>query len=286
MKLIIVTGMSGAGKASTLKILEDLGYYCVDNLPIPLLPVFAELMYTQNTEITRAAIGIDIRNGVGLKEVGGYLEKMKRDGYEYEILFMEATNAALIRRYKETRRMHPMTGDTRIITGIEEERIQLAFLKKKANYIIDTSNLLIRELVQSVEAIFVQNREFKNMMITVLSFGFKHGMPADADLVFDVRFLPNPYYVDELKTQTGNDVPVQEFVMNCEQAKAFLTKLTDMVQFLIPNYVLEGKNQLVIGIGCTGGKHRSVTIANRLYECLKAQKEYNVKIEHRDIARQ
>lgn len=286
MKLIIVTGMSGAGKSSALKILEDLGYYCVDNLPIPLLPTFAELMYTQNTEITRAAIGIDIRNGVGLKDVGAQLEKMETEGYGYEILFMDATDETLIRRYKETRRMHPMTGDRRISIGIEQERIQLAFLKKKANYIIDTSNLLIRELLQSLQEIFVQNREFKNMMITVLSFGFKYGIPTDADLVFDVRFLPNPYYVEELKTKTGNDMPVQEFVMNCEQAKQFLQKLTDMVQFLIPNYILEGKNQLVIGIGCTGGKHRSVTIANRLYECLRAQKEYNVKIEHRDITRQ
>ncbi len=286
MKLIIVTGMSGAGKTSALKILEDLGYYCVDNLPIPLLPTFAELMYTQNTEITRAAIGIDIRNGVGLKDVGAQLEKMETEGYEYEILFMDATDETLIRRYKETRRMHPMTGDRRIGIGIEQERVQLAFLKKKANYIIDTSNLLIRELLQSLQEIFVQNREFKNMMITILSFGFKYGIPTDADLVFDVRFLPNPYYVEELKTKTGNDMPVQEFVMNCEQARQFLQKLTDMVQFLIPNYILEGKNQLVIGIGCTGGKHRSVTIANRLYECLRAQKEYNVKIEHRDIARQ
>ena len=286
MKLIIVTGMSGAGKTSALKILEDLGYYCVDNLPIPLLPTFAELMYTQNTEITRAAIGIDIRNGVGLKDVGAQLEKMETEGYEYEILFMDATDEILIRRYKETRRMHPMTGDRRIGIGIEQERVQLVFLKKKANYIIDTSNLLIRELLQSLQEIFVQNREFKNMMITILSFGFKYGIPTDADLVFDVRFLPNPYYVEELKTKTGNDMPVQEFVMNCEQARQFLQKLTDMVQFLIPNYILEGKNQLVIGIGCTGGKHRSVTIANRLYECLRAQKEYNVKIEHRDIARQ
>lgn len=285
MKLVIVTGMSGAGRSSALKILEDIGYYCVDNLPIALLPTFAELVYTQNTEISRAAIGIDIRNGVSLKEIGSYLDKMEHAGFEYEILFMDASDATLIKRYKETRRAHPITGDARINKGIEEERIQLAFLKKKADYIIDTSKLLIRELVQSLEQIFVQNRKFKNMMITVLSFGFKHGIPTDADLVFDVRFLPNPYYVDELKTQTGNDAAVQEFVMNCEQAGVFLEKLTDMVQFLIPNYILEGKNQLVIGIGCTGGKHRSVTIANRLYENLKVQQEYNVKIEHRDIAR-
>lgn len=285
MRLVIVTGMSGAGKVSALKILEDLGYYCVDNLPIPLLPTFADLVYTQNTEITKAAIGIDIRNGNGLQDIGRHLEQMEKAGYSYEILFMDASDETLIKRYKETRRVHPMTGDRRISQGIEEERKQLAFLKKKADYIIDTSTLLIRELVQSLDRIFVQNQGFRNMVVTILSFGFKHGMPTDADLVFDVRFLPNPYYVDELKMQTGNDLPVQEFVMGCSQAGEFLEKLTDMVKFLIPNYVLEGKNRLVIGIGCTGGKHRSVTIANKLYECLKEQSEYNVKIEHRDTGR-
>lgn len=285
MRLVIVTGMSGAGKVSALKILEDLGYYCVDNLPIPLLPTFADLVYTQNTEITKAAIGIDIRNGNGLQDIGRHLEQMEKAGYSYEILFMDASDETLIKRYKETRRVHPMTGDRRISQGIEEERKQLAFLKKKADYIIDTSTLLIRELVQSLDRIFVQNQGFRNMVVTILSFGFKHGMPTDADLVFDVRFLPNPYYVDELKMQTGNDLPVQEFVMGCSQAGEFLEKLTDMVKFLIPNYVLEGKNRLVIGIGCTGGKHRSVTIANKLYERLKEQSEYNVKIEHRDTGR-
>ncbi|MDO4343236.1 MAG: RNase adapter RapZ [Eubacteriales bacterium] len=285
MRLVIVTGMSGAGKVSALKILEDMGYYCVDNLPIPLLPTFAELVYTQNTEITKAAIGIDIRNGNGLKDIGGCLEKMEAAGYQYEILFMDASDSTLIKRYKETRRVHPMTGDRRIDKGIEEERIQLAFLKKKANYIIDTSQLLIRELNQNLDQIFMQNQKFGNMVVTVLSFGFKYGIPTDADLVFDVRFLPNPYYVEQLKTKTGNDREVQEFVMGCAQAEEFLAKLTDMVEFLIPNYVLEGKNRLVIGIGCTGGKHRSVTIANRLYEQLRKQSEYRVKIEHRDIGR-
>lgn len=285
MKLVIVTGMSGAGKVSALKILEDMGYYCVDNLPIPLLFTFAELAYTQNMEISKAAIGIDIRNGNGLREIGGYLEQMERAGYQYEILFMDASDATLIKRYKETRRAHPMTGDSRIEKGIEEERRQLQFLKKKADYIIDTSQLLIRELVQNLNQIFVQNRGFQNMIVTVVSFGFKYGIPADADLIFDVRFLPNPYYVEELKRLTGNDGLVQEYVMNCPQAGVFLEKLTDMITFLIPNYVLEGKNRLVIGIGCTGGKHRSVTIANKLYERIQAQPEYNVKIEHRDITK-
>ena len=208
---------------------------------------------------------------------------MKAAGFQYEILFMDASDKTLIKRYKETRRQHPMAMDGRVETGLKEERAKLAFLKKEADYIMDTSQLLVRELVQNMDEIFQQNREFKNMVVTVLSFGFKNGIPSDADLVFDVRFLPNPYYVDELKTKTGNDKEVQEFVMNCTQAGAFLDKLSDMVQFLIPNYVIEGKNQLVVAIGCTGGKHRSVTIANKLYEILKEDREYKVKIEHRDI---
>ena len=282
MRFIIVTGMSGAGRSTALKILEDMGYYCADNLPISLLPMFAQLM-NDNTDITKAAVGIDIRNGKELDNMDGQLEDMKAAGYEYEILFMDASDKTLIKRYKETRRQHPMAVDGRVETGLKEERSRLEFLKKEANYIMDTSQLLVRELVQNMDEIFRQNREFKNMMLTVLSFGFKNGIPSDADLVFDVRFLPNPYYVDDLKTKTGNDREVQEYVMNCRQAGEFLDKLSDMVQFLIPNYVAEGKNQLVVAIGCTGGKHRSVTIANKLYEILKKNREYKVKIEHRDI---
>ena len=282
MRFVIVTGMSGAGRSTALKILEDCGYYCADNLPISLLPMFAQLM-NDNPDITKAAVGIDIRNGKELDKMDGQLSDMKAAGFQYEILFMDASDKTLIKRYKETRRQHPMAMDGRVETGLKEERAKLAFLKKEADYIMDTSQLLVRELVQNMDEIFQQNREFKNMVVTVLSFGFKNGIPSDADLVFDVRFLPNPYYVDELKTKTGNDKEVQEFVINCTQAGAFLDKLSDMVQFLIPNYVIEGKNQLVVAIGCTGGKHRSVTIANKLYEILKEDREYKVKIEHRDI---
>lgn len=274
--------MSGAGRSTALKILEDCGYYCADNLPISLLPMFAQLM-NDNPDITKAAVGIDIRNGKELDKMDGQLSDMKAAGFQYEILFMDASDKTLIKRYKETRRQHPMAVDGRVETGLKEERAKLAFLKKEADYIMDTSQLLVRELVQNMDEIFRQNQEFKNMMVTVLSFGFKNGIPSDADLVFDVRFLPNPYYVDDLKTKTGNDREVQEYVMNCHQAGEFLDKLSDMVQFLIPNYVAEGKNQLVVAIGCTGGKHRSVTIANKLYEILKENREYKVKIEHRDI---
>lgn len=282
MRFVIVTGMSGAGRSTALKILEDCGYYCADNLPISLLPMFAQLM-NDNPDITKAAVGIDIRNGKELDKMDGQLADMKEAGFQYEILFMDASDKTLIKRYKETRRQHPMAVDGRVETGLKEERAKLAFLKKEADYIMDTSQLLVRELVQNMDEIFQQNREFKNMVVTVLSFGFKNGIPSDADLVFDVRFLPNPYYVDELKNKTGNDKEVQDFVMNCTQAGEFLDKLSDMVQFLIPNYVIEGKNQLVVAIGCTGGKHRSVTIANKLYAILKENREYKVKIEHRDI---
>lgn len=283
MRLVIVTGMSGAGKATVLKILEDMGYYCVDNLPISLLLKFAELVNAEGSEISRVALGIDIRNGRGLKEIGALLDKMDAAGYHHEILFMDSSDATLIRRYKETRRVHPMTGDRRIDAGIREERRQLAYLKQNANYIIDTSKLLVRELIPELDRIFVQNGTFKNMVINVLSFGFKYGIPSDADLVFDVRFLPNPYYVEQLRKKTGNDQEVQDFVMASDQSAEFMDKLSDMMSFLIPNYVKEGKNQLVIAIGCTGGRHRSVTLANKLYEVLSRKEEYRVTIEHRDI---
>ena len=282
MRFVIVTGMSGAGRSTALKILEDMGYYCADNLPISLLPMFAQLM-NDNQDITKAAVGIDIRNGKELDKMDRQLEGMKAAGYEYEILFMDASDKTLIKRYKETRRQHPMAIDGRIESGLKEERSKLGFLKKEADYIIDTSQLLVRELIQNMDDIFRKNQEFKNMMVTVLSFGFKNGIPSDADLVFDVRFLPNPYYVEELKSRTGNEKAVQDYVMNCDQAGIFLDKLSDMIQLLIPNYVVEGKNHLVVAIGCTGGKHRSVTIANKLYEILQKDREYKVKIEHRDI---
>ena len=285
MRLVIVTGMSGAGKATALKILEDAGYFCADNLPVPFVDKFAELTASGNSEITKVAIGLDIRSGRALSQMEPILEHMAARGISYEILFLDAGNEILVKRYKETRRMHPLAESGRIEQGIILERERLIFLKKQADYIVDTSQLLVRELKQELDKIFVQNHEFKNLMITVLSFGFKYGIPSDADLVFDVRFLPNPYYYEELRRLTGNDPAVQDFVMGFEMAHVFLDKLDDMVRFLVPNYVLEGKNQLVIAIGCTGGKHRSVTLANRLYERLQDQKDYGVKLDHRDIGK-
>lgn len=283
MRFVIITGMSGAGKSVALKMLEDLEYYCVDNLPIPLIKNFAELLNMPNQEVSKVALGIDIRSGHAFEELEQVLGDMQKEGYCYEILFLDASDDVLIKRYKETRRNHPLAGGGRINAGIEEERRKLTFLKEKADYIIDTSTMLTRELKKELEKIFVKNQGFKNLFVTVLSFGFKYGIPSDSDLVFDVRFLPNPYYVSELKSKTGNDKEVQDYVMGMELSHIFLRKLADMIQFLIPNYILEGKNQLVISIGCTGGKHRSVTLANRLYEALEGKGEYGIKVEHRDI---
>lgn len=285
MRLVIVTGMSGAGRTTALKMLEDAGYFCVDNLPVPFIEKFAELTASGNSEITKVAIGVDVRSGKSLSELEEILERMTLHGLNYEILFLDASDEVLVKRYKETRRMHPLAASGRIEDGIVRERERLVFLKKHADYIIDTSKLLTRELKQELDKIFVQNRAFKNLMITVLSFGFKYGIPSDADLVFDVRFLPNPYYYEDLRKLTGNDQKIQDFVMGYDMAHIFLDKLEDMIHFLVPNYVLEGKNQLVIAIGCTGGKHRSVTLANKLYERLQKQSDYGVKLEHRDIGK-
>ena len=283
MRFVIVTGMSGAGRSTALRALEDAGYFCVDNLPISLIEKFSELIYPGNTEVTKVALGIDIRSGKAFDELAAVLEELTVAGVNYEILFLDASDEVLVKRYKETRRTHPLAQNGRVADGIREERKRLEFLKKQADYIIDTSNLLTRELKQEMDKIFVQNKNFKNLVITVLSFGFKYGIPTDSDLVFDVRFLPNPYYYEELRKLSGNDKPVQDFVMGFEVSHRFLDKLIDMIQFLIPNYVLEGKNQLVISIGCTGGKHRSVTLANKLYERLRENTDYAVRIEHRDI---
>ncbi len=283
MRLVIVTGMSGAGKTQALKMLEDMGFYCVDNLPIPLMEKFAELALSNPEGIRNAALGIDIRSGEDLSVLNRIFDEWSRKRLPFEILFLDAGDEILIKRYKETRRAHPLAAGGRIDSGIEKEREKLAFLKEAADYIIDTSQLLTKELRQELEKIFVKHETYRNLFITILSFGFKYGIPTDADLVFDVRFLPNPYYVEELRPQTGEDEAVRDYVMQKGTAEQFLVKLYDMLEFLIPNYVAEGKNQLVIAIGCTGGKHRSVTIAKSVYDKFKPREEFGLKIEHRDI---
>ncbi len=296
MRFVILTGVSGAGKSTALKMMEDMGYYCVDNLPFPLVERFIELSDSASMELQKVAAGIDIRNGENLNEARSVLEHLKETGRNCEILFLEADDPVLVKRYKETRRSHPLAYGERVDKGISKERKRLQYLKENADYIIDTSRLLTRELKAELEKIFVNNKEYKNMFVTVLSFGFKYGIPADADLVFDVRFLPNPFYVEGLRAKSGNDQEIQDYVLQFPEAHTFLDKLEDMIRFLIPNYITEGKTQLVIGIGCTGGKHRSVTLANELYkrlmkdtDSLTAQEykslgaNYGLKIEHRDI---
>ncbi len=299
MRFVILTGISGAGKSTALKMMEDMGYYCVDNLPIPLVERFYELSDNASAELQKVAVGIDVRNAQNLGEMKDVLTRLHAEGRQCEILFLDAEDPVLVKRYKETRRSHPLAQGERVDKGIGRERERLRFLKENADYIIDTSRLLTRELKLELEKIFVNNKEYKNLFVTVLSFGFKYGIPADSDLVFDVRFLPNPYYVEGLRLKNGNDQEIQDFVLQYEEAHVFLKKLEDMIRFLIPNYIAEGKNQLVISIGCTGGKHRSVTLANELYKRLSAKGDadpardaeqeknagpnYGLKIEHRDI---
>ena len=283
MRFVVVTGMSGAGKSSVLKMLEDAGYFCVDNLPIPLVVKFAELASTDlSQEMQKIALGIDIRSGEGLAKIKEVLAGLKLLSIDYEILYLECSDEVLVKRFKETRRTHPLSENDRIEAGIAKERKKMRAIRELATYIIDTSHLLTRELKAEVNRIFIDNQSFKNFYVTILSFGFKYGIPTDADLVFDVRFLPNPFYLDELKLKTGNDQEVYDYVMKAEEAHVFLEKVTDLVRFLIPNYISEGKNQLVIGIGCTGGKHRSVTLARALYEAMHND-AYGFKVEHRDI---
>lgn len=283
MRFVIVTGMSGAGKSQALKIFEDFGYYCVDNLPLELLISFARLAGSGKAAMEKVALGIDVRNGDSFTLLEHVLESEEFLKVPYEILYLDASDECLIKRFKETRRSHPLEAQQGSLeAGIREERKLLTFLRRQAAYVIDTSFLLTRDLRKELSGIFIQNQEFKNLNITILSFGFKYGIPTNADLVFDVRFLPNPFYIENLKPLTGNDAPVSDYVMSFEVTKAFLSKLTDLIDFLIPNYILEGKNQLVIAIGCTGGRHRSVTIANALYTAFSG-KGYGLKVEHKEL---
>lgn len=283
MQLLILTGMSGAGKSSALKILEDIGFLCVDNLPIALLPAFASM--AAGKEDKRVAVGIDIRNADAITDLRGALEEMGPERGKVRILFLDADDEMLIKRYKETRRTHPLAEGRRVEEAIADERERIGFLREKADYIIDTTHLLVRELKAELERIFVEDRNFKNLFITVLSFGFKYGIPADADLVFDVRFLPNPYYIEHLRPMTGNDSAVRDYIYRSPDAETFVEKTSDLIGFLLPRYVAEGKTSLVIAFGCTGGKHRSVCMANAVMERLQAacSDSYGMKIEHRDI---
>ncbi len=284
MRFVIVTGMSGAGKSTALRTLEDMGFFCVDNLPVMLIPRFADIAHDDKLTVDDVAIGVDIRSGDALSELSICLENLKNKNYNYEILFLDASEQALVKRYKETRRKHPLAETERINVGIAREREKIDFLRQRADYIIDTSSLLTRELKAELDKIFISGQPYSNIIITIMSFGFKYGIPRDSDIVQDVRFLPNPYYDLKLRPKTGNDAEVAEVVSNCDEYRQYMTKLTDMLTYLLPYYKREGKNQLVISIGCTGGKHRSVTVANALYKTLQ-ELPYTVRIFHRDITK-
>lgn len=283
MRFVVVTGMSGGGKRTALKMLEDIGFYCVDNLPEPLVERFMEVFATPDKAEAKVALGLDVRSDKTRGGVEKTLDSLREKGHSFEILFMDANERVLLKRYKESRRLHPLEQDGRVEEGIKKEKAILEGLKRKADYVIDTSNLLTRELKEELDRIFVRGEEYNSLIVNIVSFGFKNGILADADLVFDVRFLPNPFYIEGLKQKTGNDKEVQDFCMGFEEAHIFLDKLVDMINFLIPNYIKEGKYQLVIGIGCTGGKHRSVTLANELYKQMKDKGNYGLKISHRDV---
>ncbi len=282
MRFLIVTGLSGAGKSQSVKYLEDIGFFCVDNLPPALIVKFAEMCSQSKGVNENIAVVIDIRGGKFFDQLQSSLEEMLQAGYDYEILFLEASDETLIKRYKTSRRKHPLAADGRIIRGIKAERRKLQALKEKADYILDTTNMSASELREEISHIFVKGGKSEGLMINVLSFGFKYGIPLDSDMVFDVRFLPNPYYIETLKKYSGNDEGVREYVMKWPAALEFMKKLVDMVEFLIPHFIKEGKTQLVIAIGCTGGRHRSVTMANLLSQTLK-NNNHRVITEHRDI---
>ena len=282
MKFIIVTGLSGSGKSEAMRALEDMGFYCVDNLPPTLIPKFAELCYQSNSTIDKVALGIDVRGRKFFEALHESLNTLRRDKYPFEVLYLDCADDVLLKRYKMTRRNHPLAINRQIPEGIKLERTILEPLKEISDCIIDTSNMKPKDLKEEINKIYADGEVNNNLTISVVSFGFKHGIPSDSDLVFDVRFLPNPYYLEELRNKTGDDQDVRDYVMNSDISHHFYDKLLDMVNFLVPQYIQEGKHHLVISIGCTGGRHRSVTICNLISDELMKQ-GYRVVKKHRDF---
>lgn len=284
MDFLIITGMSGAGKSQTMKILEDMGYYCMDNLPPSLLPQIAELFKESKRGMKKIAVVIDTRGGEFFSSLFESLDELNDMGIQYKILFIDATDNVIIKRYKELRRVHPLKPEGRIIEGIEAERKLLQELKEKAYFIIDTSDLNLGMLKEEIYHLFSEGGEKRKLTISVTSFGFKNGVLVDADLIFDVRFIPNPFYIPELKEFSGREDKVKDYVFKWPQTNIFISKVTEMLEFLIPYYVKEGKTQLVVGIGCTGGFHRSVAMTNKLAEILK-DNGHRAIANHRDLKR-
>lgn len=282
--VVIVTGLSGAGKSQALKTLEDLGFFCVDNLPPALIPTFIQLCTQLREPISKIAMGVDVRGREFFDDLSSALKTMDQAGTKPMVLFLEADEDILVRRYKETRRRHPLSPQGSILEGIREERVLLSDLKSQASIIIDTSNLSTLELRHQLVEVFSRNVKLQKLLVTVVTFGFKHGLPMDADLVFDVRFLPNPYYVNELKPLTGLDSRVSQFVFKSSLTKSFFSRMSKFIDFLLPHYIEEGKSHLTIAVGCTGGRHRSVALGEALRAHLES-KEHTVVVEHRDIER-
>ena len=282
--LVIITGMSGSGKSHVVRAMEDLGYFCVDNLPPALIPKFAELCGQSAGSVLKIALVVDIRGREFFDTLLSTLDDLDESGYLYEVLFLEASDAVLVKRYKETRRRHPMAAGDRVSEGIARERARLAKIRERANNIIDTSELSTNELKTKIFSLFAAERAHGVMNVNLTSFGFKYGLPIDADLVFDVRFLPNPFYVKALRRHSGLEKNVSDYIAQLPATNQFLEKLLPLLDFLLPQYVNEGKSQIVIAVGCTGGLHRSVFIAEKLYHYLNSQ-GYKTNVEHRDIKR-
>lgn len=283
MKFVIVTGMSGAGKSQALNALEDMGFFCIDNLPPQLIMKFADLVYHSSEKMKNTALVCDIRSG-DMQQLHEALDELYENGYEYETLFLDASDEVLVKRYKETRRQHPLAKEGSVTDGIKQERKTLESLREHATHILDTSMMKASGLKENLQSLYGSGETQSRIVINVMSFGFKYGIPLDSDLVFDVRFLPNPFYIPELKEHTGLESCVFDYVMGFEQSREFLKRLTDMIEYLIPHYIEEGKLQLVIAIGCTGGHHRSVTIAEALSKALE-ESNYRVITAHRDIVK-
>lgn len=281
MQFTIVTGLSGAGKTQVIRFLEDAGFFCIDNLPPVIIPQLAKMFLSVNGKYDKVAFVIDSRVGDMIGQLIDNLNILKENGYNYKLLFIDASDEVLVKRYKETRRTHPIPSKLGLLDSIKKERKMLEKLYNEADAVIDTSNYSLQQLSKRLRQIY-QEEARQDISINVMSFGFKYGLPLDADLVFDVRCFANPFYVDTLKNKTGNDKEVRDYIMNTKTASDFMTKLEDMIDFLLPLYIEEGKTALTICIGCTGGKHRSVTMANILAENLG---KYNVNVIHRDILR-
>ncbi|MDR1101900.1 MAG: RNase adapter RapZ [Clostridiales bacterium] len=281
MRFVIITGLSGAGKSHAVRSLEDIGYYCIDNMPPSLIPKFAEICFGSRGKMDRVAIVCDIRGGELFNQLFEALDELSTEGYNYEILFLDASDEMLIKRFKETRRKHPFSNLERLSEAIASERKRLSEVKKRATKIIDTTDKLPQQLKKEIVSIFAPETAIAGIIINIVTFGFKFGIPLDSDLVFDVRFLPNPFYIPELKKLSGTNKDVADYVMGFDQSRVFLKKLEEMTDYLLPYYVEEGKSQLVISIGCTGGRHRSVAIAEGLYKHLKENGQHTM-ITHRD----